>query len=141
MAAVPDIASFWEAQSRLRNQLGTDATFHVVGDPVYPPGTQLDAETGRPFDPAIRPTSQPVTDKTHKVSVYQQPPNTRIGTAREGWSGLRRGDIVVLMMDVDVYTDVQDATEVTIKGTDFQIQEVHEDPGIDNRYVMQVEMK
>lgn len=141
MNAIPDIAAFHEAQSRLRNQLGTDAVFHIYGEPVYPPGTQLDAETGRPFDPAIRPTSAPVTNKTHKVSVMQQPPNMRIGDTREGWSGLRHGDIVMVALDPDAYADVEDATEVTIKGNNFKIYEAHEDPGLDNRYMMQLEMK
>jgi hypothetical protein len=53
----PDIQGFITAQDRLRVVLGKDVTFFIRGTPVWPVGTQLNPETGRPFDPVIDPVS------------------------------------------------------------------------------------
>lgn len=141
MSSFPDIQGFKDAQSRLRNTLGTDAAFTVhTGPAVYPPGTKVDPETGRPYDPTIRPTSVPTSVRTHKVAVVPRQPGGRVDEARSTFGGLRRGDIVTIEMDPAVYADVESAVEVVIKGLRFKIAEAHADPGLDDRYLATLEL-
>jgi len=137
----PNIAGFMEAQSRLRNLLGSSATFRVPVGATYPPGTPVDPQSGRPYDPTIQPTTPASTiDKVHKVGVVLRQPSGRGGTIAVSWSGLRRSDTVILELDEAVALDVEDATTVSIKGLDFKIAEVRSDPGLDNRYLATVEL-
>lgn len=137
----PNIAGFKEAQSRLRNLLGTTAIFHVPGPVVYPPGTPVDPQTGRPYDPTIKPTSEPITDKPHKVAVVVARPSGRGGEVEVSWAGLRYGDSALLEMDDAVAADVQAATTVTIKGMNYKISQLRPDPGLDDRWLATVELK
>lgn len=140
MSTSPNVAGFREAQSRLRNLLGSDASFVVKGPVVYPPGTKIDNETGRPHDPTIRPTSEPETLKTHKVGVLiLSARNTENPEAT--WGGLRQGDRITIDMDPEVAADVEGATEVIIKELRFAIEEMHIDPGLDNRWLAVIELK
>lgn len=141
MIQSPDIAGFKAAQTRLRDVLGTEANFKVPGPRTYPPGTQLDPQTSRPYDPAIRPLTEPVTTKTHKVGVLTRVPNARFEPEKSTWGGLRRGDTIIIQMDPAVATDVQDATEVEIKGLNFTISEVIPDPSLDDRFLGYLELR
>lgn len=53
MPTQPDIQGFRDAMDRGRDVLGQDVTFHVLADPVWPDGTAINPETGRPYDPTV----------------------------------------------------------------------------------------
>lgn len=147
MPATPDLAGFRAAMDRLRDNFGQDVTFHAPVAKTWPAGTQLDPETGEPYDPAIDPISAGWTDIVKHVGVVTKP----ISTAREGgdtrfeaggeFSGM---DAVLDMVDTD-HVDVLDATEVTLYGLRFKIVEMKPsglggDPDAD-RYIVYLEAK
>lgn len=142
-APLPDIAAFKEAQARLRQQLGVDAHFKIhTAAAIYAPGVQLDPETHRPYDPTIQPTTPATVEvRTHKVMVVVRIPNARADETKMNWSGLRSGDIVMIALDLAAAADVESATEVQIKGINFTIGEMKEDPGLDDRVMATLEMK
>ena len=57
----PDLDGFAEAQGRLRQMIGVDAVFLVDGEPIWPAGTPIDPETGKPYDPFLEPETPLVT--------------------------------------------------------------------------------
>jgi hypothetical protein len=140
MRSAPNIAAFKEAQSWLRNNLGTSADFRIPGARTYPVGTQVDPETGRPYDPTIRALTEPVETRTHMVGVITVANTPRAEVAQITWAGLRRGDKLVIEMDPAAGADVEDATEVLIKGLRFKIMEMHIDPGVDDRWLAHLEL-
>lgn len=109
---------FQDAQRRLRAATGIDATFHIAEAPVWPAGTKLDPETGRPYDPVIQPTSgggfDDVTVKVGKaVGSLNDDDDTPIGIMSEAEG--------VLMVDVDDVASVGSATEVTVSNVRYKI--------------------
>lgn len=56
MTIAPDIPGFLDALDRFSDSFARPITFHFTTDPTYPPGTEMDPETGRPYDPNIDPT-------------------------------------------------------------------------------------
>jgi hypothetical protein len=73
--ASPDAVGFRDAQKRLRTALGVDAVFTIPpGAPVWPPGTELDPESGGPYDPFLTPVSQEeATEITVRASFASRP--------------------------------------------------------------------
>lgn len=131
MAVKPDIAGFQEAQRRLRDEFGVDITFHVPEVPVYPPDTQLDPETGKPFDPTIRPTSgDGFTDVVKHCHVIFRPIHVNLEDPLGDdhlAGGFRRQTSAVLDIDVADFPDVDDASEVTFNGTRYKITDFEND--------------
>jgi hypothetical protein len=52
-----DMAGFVVTQAELREIAGTPVVFRVPTDPVWPEGTKINPQTGRPYDPTIKPQS------------------------------------------------------------------------------------
>jgi hypothetical protein len=70
----PDTAGFADAQDRLRQELGVDAVFLIPTALVWPPGTPLDPETGKPFDPFLDPVDPAAnTEVTVRCSFVHSP--------------------------------------------------------------------
>lgn len=57
MPDLPDLAGFADAQHRLREGFGEPVIFLHPAVETWPPGTQLDPETDRPYDPMIDPVT------------------------------------------------------------------------------------
>lgn len=55
MPEAPDLAGFEDAQHRLREAFGEPVIFLMPPVETWPPGTELDPETGRPYDPMLEP--------------------------------------------------------------------------------------
>lgn len=53
----PDLSGFAEAQQRLRSRFGRVVTFYKPTDVLYDASVPVDEQTGRPFDPTIKPAS------------------------------------------------------------------------------------
>lgn len=127
----PDIAGFQDAQERIRLALGQNVDFQIPIAPVYPDGTQLDPETGEPYDPTVDPTSGGGnTIVTKKVVVCYAPiqgskvPNEK---GREGWQGVARGESCALLASVDDFPDIEPATGFVLNEVEYQITEIIED--------------
>lgn len=69
----PDLAGFRDAQDRLRDHFGSIVT--MLGDVQvsFPPGTRLDPQTGRPYDPTVEPSSSAQATSVVKANVAYRP--------------------------------------------------------------------
>lgn len=122
----PDIAGFQDAMRRLRTATGRDVTFHIPVAPQWPAGTQLDPETGEPYDPTVKPTTGGgFTDVVKHVGVvYKDESRLRPGAdTQETAIGPRSGMDEILDLDILDYLDVQDATEVSDLDARYRIVE------------------
>lgn len=50
----PDLAAFRDAQDRLRDSFGSIIPMLGAVQVTFPPGTRLDPQTGRPYDPTVQ---------------------------------------------------------------------------------------
>lgn len=130
----PDIAGFIEAQDRQRELFGEDIPFHVREAAVYPDGTQLDPETGKPYDPTIKPTSGGgFTDEVVRGIVIFRPIHTNLedplgDSHLQG--GLRRATSAVVDIGIADLARVADAAEATVKDVRYKVTDIEKD-GID----------
>jgi hypothetical protein len=145
----PDLAGFRDAMNRLRQNFGQDVRFRIPAPKVWPAGTQLDPESGEPFDPAIDPLSGGgFTDVVKHVGVVTKPivPGREGGDTRFEAGGAFSGMDAILDMAAADKADVEDATEVILYGERFDIIEMK--PGglgggadVIDRYVVYLEAK
>jgi hypothetical protein len=126
----PDIQGFITAQDRLRVVLGKDVTFFIRGTPVWPVGTQLNPETGRPFDPVIDPVSgAEETSVVKRAGVTFRPIHVNVedplGDKVQG--GLRKATSVAVHIKDSDYADVQDAHKFVVNGTSYKLTDWERD--------------
>ncbi len=144
MSPVPNIAGFKEAQQRLRDQLGVDVTFKIPTAPVWPAGTPLDPQTGRPYDPTVEPQSGGgFTSVVKKVGLVFRPikVNVEDPVGDEVQGGIRHGESLALTISVADYAAVQNAAQVNVEGTEYRVMSIIADPGLDDRYIVFGEAK
>lgn len=126
----PDMSGFAEAQSRLRVALGMDVTFRIPQAPVWPAGTQLDPETGEPYDPTVVPTSGGGWDDVIVRAVPIQRP-IRAGrgddSVDEGPSGVRYDDNIAVRIDAADQPVVEPAKRLIAHGVEYAITEITDD--------------
>lgn len=139
--SAPDLTVFRDAQQRLRQSMGVDVTFQVPVPPVWPPDTQINPETGRPYDPTVDPESGGGhTPVVKRVGLIYKPISTEDAVSEER-SGVRRDKALALAVEVGDYPDIEDATEVTVGGVDYAITDILRDPGLDARYLAYAETR
>lgn len=127
----PDFAGFEDAQVRLRAGFGRTVEFFAPTPTTYPAGTRLDPETGRPFDPAIRPLSSGFTQATASGNIVNRP----IGPGKRGLGGGREATALGLLTDADKVVILgsgdtgaaSGATLATIDGEEFKVEDVARD--------------
>lgn len=134
---------------RLRTNFGQEVAFRIPLAKVWPAGTQLDPETGEPFDPAIDPLSGGgFTSVVKRVGVVTKPitPGREGGDTRFAAGGAFSGMDAILDMAATDKADVDDATEVILYGDRFDIVEMK--PGglgggadVIDRYIVYLEAK
>lgn len=80
----PDFQGFEDAQIRLRAKFGRTVEFFAPMAESYPPGTKLDPERGRPYDPTIKPLSSGFSSAAVNCNVVDRPVVGRtLAAARE----------------------------------------------------------
>lgn len=131
MPATPNFAGFQEAQARLREQFGHDITFLTEGVDTYPPGTELDPESGEPFDPSIEPTATSDVATVVHCSVVSRPMGlSRSGVddsvKREAIGWVEEGG-VVLIVDIEDWADVRDADSFEYADETYSIRQTEHD--------------
>lgn len=122
--AAPDVSGFLDALDRLRADLGTEVTFRIPVAAVWPSGTQLDPETGRPYDPTIDPISgggyQDVVKTAALASVLiRRGAEAEIGGDVTG--GIRRATNVAANVAAADHPDVAGATQFVVNGNNYKI--------------------
>ncbi len=136
---LPDLAGFKAAQQRLREQVGVDVTFRIPVPPVWPPGTPLDPQTGRPYDPTVEPQSGGTFGSVVKrVGLVFRPikVNVEDPVGEEVQGGIRHGESLALSVSTADYPDIEDAAQVNVEGTEYRVMSIIVDPGLDNRYIV-----
>jgi hypothetical protein len=123
---VPDTVGFAAAQDRLRQQLGVDAVFIVPTASVWPAGTELDPETGKPYDPFLEPESggEPVEETVrcsyvHKPLALLDPAQAPIGDVDRG--------VAALIVPVADYSRVRTAVRVRVGDEVYDVQQFRQD--------------
>ncbi len=125
----PNFAGFREAQNRLRETFGKDLNFFSYPPIEYPPGTQLNPESGEPYDPEVTPVSEEKVTTTVRCSVITRPVNgspPRDQATKKALGWLKQEGIV-LSVDISDYHLVRDATEVEYAGDTYTIRDDHHD--------------
>ncbi len=140
----PDLAGFREAQARLREEMGVDVTFRIPVAAVWPVGTPLDPQTGRPYDPTVEPQSGgSFTNVVKRVGLVFRPikVNVEDPVGDEVQGGIRHGESLALAVSVADHPDIEDATQLNLEGTEFAVTSIIVDPGLDDRYIVFGEAK
>lgn len=137
----PDLTAFREAQAKLRQDMGTDVDFQVPVPPQWPPGTRINPETGRPYDPTIDPLpgTGGTTATTKRVGLIYKAVTDE--PTEDGRSGVRRDKSLALAIELGDYADIAEANTVTVGEIDYRITEIVRDPGPDDRYLAYAETR
>jgi hypothetical protein len=141
----PDIAGWRDAQSRLRDALGTSVVFLkpvALDESSYPAGTSFDPETGLPFDPVVEPTVDTDPERIEvTASVVHRPIDTDVRDAATNQPiGLVASSNLALLLDVADKETVEGSTEVEIWGQRHRITEWRPDGLTDlDRWIVFVE--
>lgn len=125
----PNFDGFREAQHRLRQQFGQDLPFIAPAEETWPVGTEINPETGRPYDPEVEPETSGEVRTIVRVNVVSRPiggtpPKDQVTKKAIGW--LKEGGIV-LIVDIADYHLVRDATQVEYGGETYTIRDDEHD--------------
>lgn len=122
----PNLEGFADAQAALREALGVDAVFLIASEPEWPPGTPLDPETGKPYDPFLEPIDPEVdTEVTVRCSFVHRP----LQGIDPAQSPIGAGDLgdAALIIPIDRYDDVRTATRVRVGVELWDVQQFRYD--------------
>lgn len=121
----PDLAGFRQAQGRLRSQFGETVVFIGPGSVTFPPGTTVDPDTGRPYDPTIEPTAQVPDERLASATVAFR---TAVGEGGDATAiGWVQDSTVMLSSDLTASAAAADAVDVEIRGRRYKITEMRPD--------------
>lgn len=125
-AVRPDLDGWREAMDRGRSFLGQDITFYLPTDPVWPPGTAINPETGRPYDPTVVPASGGEEEVvTLRVGVISPVVTTAARDQVEATAaGVERTDRAALDVNLAQGPTIQLAAAFTVNGIRFKITDI-----------------
>lgn len=129
----PDLQGMEEAQERLREVTGQDVLFQIPGERTWPEGTELDPETGEPYDPQIEPEETDASEVTIKCGVAFRPVHGLAEDTVESPLGEIKQNEVVLIMSVEEWAEVEGATTFEVKGDRYRVKKNTSD-GIGSDY-------
>lgn len=118
----PDIDGFVAAQRELRDAFGEEIVFTGSVTVTWPVDTEIDPETGEPYDPLIEPVSSgsPQT-ATVKCNVAFRTAPTTAGAEFAAF-GAVENDHVMLIADIDDQSTIEPMTDFTCRGARFKIE-------------------
>jgi hypothetical protein len=125
----PDIDGFRDAQVRLNQAMGTDAIFRTPTAKQWPEGTQIDPDTGEPYDPTIDPIegSGAFNDQVVRVTVSEPQVQDGSSDVEVNPSGVRRDENpVFIVMEADE-PKITAATHVVYLGQTYRITDIQPD--------------
>lgn len=126
--AGPNLADMTAAQARLRKYTGQEVTFYFAAVLTWPEGTQLDPESGRPFDSQVEPESEEAPAPiTIKCSVAFRPTQGLSEDTAETAIGDIKQNQVVLIMSLSEMETVAKATSFDVKGDNFKVKKTTPD--------------
>lgn len=142
--ASADVSGFREAQERLRDKLGADVTFRTPTPSVWPAGTPLDPQTGRPYDPTVEPTSGGgFADAMIRVGLVFRPirVNVEDPVGADVSGGTRQRESIALSVSQRDFPGIVNATRVNVGDIEYKITQVIRDPGLDLRRIIFAEAR
>lgn len=119
MSEAPDLAGFADAQHRLRTLFGEPIVFIWPASLTWPPGTELDDETGLPYDPVIEPTSTTVDNRLAVGDVAARPFNTT--DVEFVAPGVVEREHVMLSMDLPYASAASGASTFMVRGSEYKL--------------------
>lgn len=128
MVQPPDLTKFKDALERLVVAVGTDVTFQIPNAKEWPPGTQIDADTGEPHDPTVDPIGGGDFNNVVIRATVAEPQIANSSSDVEvGPSGVRRDENPVFIIRVADFAAVEDATRVVWHGQAYRITDTQPD--------------
>jgi len=122
----PNFAGFAEAQKRLRQEFGQELAWISYPDPAYPEGTEINPDNDRPYDPEVEPVNGGEVRTIVLASVVTRPvagsTSLKDSVVKKAIGWLEEGGIV-LIVDIEDYHLVRDATEVEYAGDVYTIRD------------------
>lgn len=126
MTPTPNLAGMRDALERKRQSLGQEVTFVFEPVPTWPPGTQLDPISGRPYDPLVEPTEEDTPDPVVKqCSVAFRPPFQE--DTEEKALGDVKTNVILVWLPLAEADDVVEAIAFCVKGERYRIRKQTED--------------
>jgi hypothetical protein len=134
---VMDVEGFKKAMEFLNQQLGQELEFRWNEATVWPAGTQIDPETGEPYDAFVTPESGggQVSATITATPVFDPIEGDLDEPAEWTAGGMRLGNKVAVLINLDDYPAVQNATEVVVNGVVYAITEFVRDTAPAERWV------
>lgn len=134
----PNFAGFREAQERLRDHFGQDLIFTTPGEKTWPEGTEINSDTGLPYDPEVTPVESPQTQVHVSCNVVKDGVgsggNDEATKTAAGW--LKDGGIVIIV-DISDWNLVRNATTVVYADDTYTIRDSrHDFIGSVDRYLI-----
>lgn len=128
----PDLAGFVDAQQRLRDNQGEDITFFYPVEVTFAPGTPIDAQTGRPYDPMVEPVASAQASGMIRCGVAFRAlsrSGTGTGEADVGAAGYFDTDHVMLNAPIYAASAASAAVSFVARGEQYKVT-AQKDDGI-----------
>lgn len=119
MTVAPDLAGFRDAQQRKRQHFAEDVAFLGEVTMEFPDGTNIDPETGRPYDPVVEPTGSAQQTAVVPCEVAFNP--TRGDPAEPTELGWVEHTDVLLICDVGYASATSGAKDVEVRGERYKV--------------------
>lgn len=121
----PDIDGFLEADRELRRQFGNATEFRIPQDPQWPTGTQINPDTGRPYNAMVKPINEPYTSVTvTALTILKEASPLRPQADTDTTpAGRLSGMDVILDVGAADYDTVKGATEFTYATRNYRVTE------------------
>ena len=132
--AGPNLGDLADALARLRSHMGQNVVFYFAEVLTWPEGTQLDPESGRPYDSQVEPESKEEPESiTIKCNVAFRPTEGLSEDTAESPIGNIQQNEVLLIMSVPEMETVAKAVSFDVKGDNFKVKKSTPD-GIGSEY-------
>jgi hypothetical protein len=116
----PDLQGLQSALAELREKTGEEVLFFFAGEAEWPEGTELDPETGRPYDPLIEPTTNKAPQPLFITCSVAFRPSYREDTDESRLGNLKVNQ-VLLSMSITEWDLVASAVSFNIKEDNYLI--------------------
>lgn len=118
----PDLEGFRDAQITLREQFSQPVEFFTPTATTWPSGTQIDPETGVPYDPTIAPTASGYSTVTASAEVFrgQGAARTVAEEVATAIGELETGEAVLAIDPADL-ADIQGSDFCEFDGEEWRI--------------------
>lgn len=125
----PDLAGFADAQERLRDAFGELVVFLKPVEATWPPGTPLDPETNRPYDPVVLPSSSGQASAVVNCDLAYRPWG-RIGGAGEvEWTALGGLETahILLIASSGAASAIEGSSEFVVRDERYKVTSIMPD--------------